>query len=199
MAKREKKNLNPRAKDILLILLLSCLIFSFLGTLVPNVNASSSGDFFLGSSTMSKQIWSNSVPSQIQVTVTVTNAMADTYADSEKSSVTVKTDNNEVTLYNGETQTFEDTTASVWLYENAGHDHNYYSYYGIGGTWEITTVGTGFLGIPEATENTTSFLIIGGVIVAAVIVGLFFLVRSQKKRSMKPYQAAYPPPPPPPN
>ena len=70
------------------------------------------------------------------MTVTVTNAMADTYADSEKSSVTIKTDNKEITLHNGESQTFEDTTASVWLYENAGIDHNYYRYYGIGGTWK---------------------------------------------------------------
>jgi len=85
---------------------------------------------------MSKQIWSSISPSHIQVTVTVTNAMADTYADSEKSSVTIKTDNKEITLHNGESQTFEDTTASVWLYENAGIDHNYYRYYGIGGTWK---------------------------------------------------------------
>ena len=197
MAKREKKNLNTRAKAIPLILLSLCLTFFFLATLVPNVNAASSGDFFLGSSTMSKQIWSSSSPSHIQVTVTVTNAMADTYADSELSSVTVKTDNNEVTLHNGESQTFEDTTASVWLYENAGYDHNYHSYYGIGGTWEITTVGTGTLGFAEGTENTTSFLIIGAVIAAAVIVGLVFLLRSKKTRSSKPYQAIYPPPPPP--
>jgi hypothetical protein len=146
---------------------------------------------------MSKQIWSNSAPSHIQVTVTVTNAMADTYADSEKSSVTVKTDNKEITLHNDESQTFEDTTASVWLYENAGIDHNYHSYYGIGGTWEITAVGTGPLGIAEGTENIASFLIIGAVIAAAVIVGLVFLLRSQKNRSSKPYRATYPPPPPP--
>ena len=199
MAKREKKNLNTRAKDIPLILLSLCLIFSFLGTSVPNVNASSSGDFFLGSSTMSKQIWSSSSPSHIQVTVAVTNAMADTYADSKQSSVTVKTDNKEVTLHNGESQTFEDTTATVWLYENAGYDHNYHSYYGIGGTWEITTTGTGFLGNTDGTENSESLLIIGAVIAAAVIVGLVVLVRSRKHLSSKPYPATYPPVPPPPN
>ena len=199
MAKLEKKNLNIRAKAIPLILPSLCLTIFFLATLVPNVNAASSGDLFLGSSTMSNQIWSSSSPSHIQVTVVVTNAMADTYADSELSSVTVKTDNNEVTLHNGESQTFEDTTASVWLYENAGYDHNYHSYYGIGGTWEITTVGTGTLGIAEGTENTTSFLIIGAVIAAAVIVGLAFLLRSKKTRSSKPYQAIYPPPPTPSN
>jgi hypothetical protein len=188
--------LNTKAKAIPLILLSLCLTFFFLATLVPNVNAASSGDFFLGSSTMSKQIWSSSSPSHIQVTVTITNAMADTYADSELSSVTIKTDNKEVTLHNGETQTFEDTTASVWLYENAGIDHNYHSYYGIGGTWEITTVGNGTLGIAEGTENTT-FLIIGAVIAAAVIVGLVFLLRNKKTRTPKPHQAIYPPPPPP--
>jgi hypothetical protein len=148
--------LKSRAKDIPLILLSLILIFSFLETSVPNVNASSSGDFFLGSSTMSKQIWSSSTPSHIQVTVAVTNAMADTYADSKLSSVTIKTDNKEVTLHNGESQTLEDTTATVWLYENAGLDHNYRSYYGVGGTWEITTSGTGFLGNTDGTENSGS-------------------------------------------
>jgi hypothetical protein len=132
---------------------------------------------------MSQQIWSSSSPSHIQVTVTVTNAAADTYADSEKSSVTVKTDNNEVTLHNGESQTFEDTTASVWLYENPGYDHNYYSYYGIRGTWEITTTATGLLGNTDGTENSGSLLIIGAVIAAAVIVGLILLLRSRKHRS----------------
>jgi hypothetical protein len=159
------------------------------------VNAASSGDFFLGSSTMSKQIWSSLSPSRIQVTVVVTNAMADTYADSELSSVTVKTDNNEVTLHNGESQTFEDTTASVWLYENAGYDHNYHSYYGIGGTWEITTVGNGNLGIGEGIENATSFLIIGAVVAAVVIVGLVFLLRSKKTVPQSPTKQ-FPPPPP---
>ena len=114
------------------------------------------------------------------MTVVVTNAVADTYADSEPGSVTVKTDNKEVTLHNGESQTFEDTTVSVWLYENAGYDHNYHSYYGIGGSWEITAVGTGPLVIAEGTENIASFLIIGAVIAAAVIVGLVFLLRSKK-------------------
>jgi hypothetical protein len=198
MVKRKNKYLNKRAKTTSLILLSLCLIFSFSGTLVPNVNAASSGDFSLGSNTMSKQIWSNSAPSHIKVTVTVTTAMADTYADSEQSSVTVKTDNKEVTLHNGEAQTFEDTTASVWLYENAGIDHNYYSYYGIGGTWEIVAVGTGPLGITEGTENIASFLIIGAAIAAAVTVGLIFLFHSRKHRSSKTYRATYPPPPPPP-
>ena len=189
--------MNTRAKVTLLILLSLCLIFSFSATMVSNVNASSSGDFSLGSSTLSKQIWSSSSPSHIQVTVAVTNAMADTYADSEKSSVTVKTDNKEITLHNDESQTFEDTTVSVWLYENAGYDHNYHSYYGIGGTWEITTTGTGFLGNTDGTGNSESLLIIGAVIAAAVIVGLVFLLRNRKHRSSKTYEATYPPPPPP--
>ena len=191
--------MTPRIKTVMLILLSSFLLFSFLGTCVFKANAAASGEFTLGVNTMSKQIWSSSSPSQIQVTVTITNAMADTYADSEKSSVTVKSDNNEITLHKGESTTFEDTTSSVWLYENAGYDHNYYSYYGIGGTWEITTVESGFLGNTGSTEDSGSLLIIGAVIVAIVIVSLIVLFSIKKNRSSKPLQTAYPPPPPPPN
>jgi hypothetical protein len=188
-----------RAKTGILILLSSCLLFSVLGTCVLDVNAASSGEFTLGVNTMSKQIWSSSSPSHIQITVTVTNAMADTYADSEKSSVTVKSDNHEVTLHNGESQTFEDTTSSVWLYENAGYDHNYHSYYGIGGTWEITTAESGLLGNTDSTENSVSLLIIGAIITAVIIVILVVLLGIRKNRSSKPLQTTYPPPPPPPN
>jgi hypothetical protein len=189
--------MNKKAKAIPLVLLSLCLIFFFAGTLISKVNASTSGDFYLGSSTMSHQIWSSSTPGQIQVTVTVTSASADTYADSQKSSVTVRTDNNEVTLHNGESQTFEDTTASVWLYENAGVDHNSYSYYGISGTWEIKTTESGFLGSADGNGMSGSLLIIGVVIAAVVIVGVVLLFRSKKNRSSKPPQATYPPPPPP--
>jgi hypothetical protein len=187
--------MSKKAKATPLILLYLCLVFFFAGTLVSNVNASSSGDFFLGSSTMSKQIWSSSSPSHTQVTVTVTNAVADGYADSEKSSVTVKTDNNEVTLHNGESQTFEDTTDSVWIYENPGYDHNHYSYYGISGTWEISASGTGTHGTAEGSENITPVLIIGVFIGVAVVFGLVFLVRSRKTSSLEPNQANYLPPP----
>lgn len=195
MAKQEKQNLNKRAKSTPLILVSLCLMISFAGTLVPNVNASSSGDFFLGANTMSKQIFSSESPSHIQVTVTVTNAMADTYADSQQSSVTVKTDNKEVTLHKGESQTFEDTATSVWIYENAGYDHNYYSYYGIGGTWEITTSGTGLTVNTGSIENSESLLIVGVVIAAAVIVGLVVLLGIKRNRVSKPSQTTYPPPP----
>lgn len=132
----------------------------------------SSGDFFLGSSTMSDQIWSSSAPQHVTVTVTVTSAMADTYADTTPSSVTVKTANQEVTLHNGETQTIEDTsTDSVWLYENAGYDHNYHAYYGIGGNWEVTVLGGGGGGGGTLGAEDISDWAIWGV-VAAVIIGL---------------------------
>jgi hypothetical protein len=191
--------MNKKAKNTPVILLPLCMIFFFAGTFVLEVNASSSGDFYLGSSTLSKQIWSSSSPQHIQVTVSVTGAMADTYSDTQPSSVTVKSENNELTLHNGDSQTFEDTTDSVWLYENAGYDHNYHSYYGISGTWEITTAGTGTLGITESTNDITIAVIVGAIIAAGVIVGLVFLVRLRKHRSSEHYQANYPPPPPPPN
>jgi hypothetical protein len=133
----------------------------------------SSGDFFLGASTMSDQIWSSSTPKHVTVTVTVTSAMADTYADTTPSSVTVTTDNHEITLHNGETQTIDDaSTDSVWLYENAGYDHNYHSYYGISGNWEVTVLGGGDGGGGDTlgTGGTTDWQVWG--VVAAVIIGL---------------------------
>jgi len=148
-----------------------CLITILCLPLIQSVMASS-GDFFLGSSTMSDQIWSSSAPQHVTVTVTVTSAMADTYADTTPSSVTVKTANQEVTLHNGETQTIEDTsTDSVWLYENAGYDHNYHAYYGIGGNWEVTVLGGGGGGGGTLGAEDISDWAIWGV-VAAVIIGL---------------------------
>lgn len=91
------------------------------------------------------------------------------------SSVTVTTDNQEITLHNGESQTIEDaSTDSVWLYENAGYDHNYHSYYGISGNWEVTVIGGGEDGGDGTdtlgTEDTTDWVVWG--VVAAVIIGL---------------------------
>src|SRR4030042_3641035 len=121
-----------RTNKLYLILTSLCLITILCTPLIQSVMASS-GDFFLGSSTMSDQIWSSSTPKHVTVTVTVTSAMADTYPDTTPSSVTVTTDNQEITLHNGDTETIDDaSTDSVWLYENAGYDHNYHSYYGIG-------------------------------------------------------------------
>jgi hypothetical protein len=138
----------------------------------------SSGDFSLGSSTMSDQIWSSSTPKHVTVTVTVTNAMADTYADTTPSSVTVTTDNQEITLHNGETQTIEDaSTDSVWLYENAGYDHNYYAYYGISGNWEVTVLGDGGDGGGGDTLGTADIISWAiWFVVAAVIIGLSAVV-----------------------
>jgi hypothetical protein len=187
--------LKSSAKLIPVIVLFVFLALFFLGAFVSKVNAAS-GDFFLGSETMTLKIWSSSSQEHMHVTVTVTSAMADTYADSQKSSVTVKTDNNQVTLGKGESRTFEDSTSSVWLYENAGIDHNYHSYYGVGGTWEITTSGTGTLGVVEGSENSTPLLIVGVVVAVAVVLGLVFLLRDRKSRSSKLNQPYYPPPPP---
>jgi hypothetical protein len=182
----------------LLLLLLSLgIIFFFSETQVPIANASPE-DFFLGSSTLSKLIWSSSSPEHLQITVTVTGAMADAYSDTQLSSVTVKSDNNEVTLFKGESQTFEDTTDSVWLYENAGYDHNYHSYYGISGTWEITNAETGPLGFAEGSDNFILSAIIVFVVVI-VIIGLIFLVRNGRLHPSEHSHTVYPPPPPPPN
>jgi hypothetical protein len=161
-----------KANQLYLIPLSLCLIIVLSAPLVNSVMASS-GDFSLGSSTMSDEIWSSSAPKHVTVTVTVTGAMADAYADTTLSSVTVTTDNQEVALHNGESQTIEDaSTDSVWLYENAGYDHNYYAYYGIRGNWEVTVIGGGDGGDGNTlgTEDTTNWAIWG--IVAAVIIGL---------------------------
>jgi len=161
-----------RTNKLYLILTSLCLITILCTPLIQSVMASS-GDFFLGSSTMSDQIWSSSTPKHVTVTVTVTSAMADTYADTTPSSVTVTTDNQEITLHNGDTETIDDaSTDSVWLYENAGYDHNYHSYYGIGGTWEVTVLGGGDGGGGDTlgTEDTTDWAVWG--VVAVVIIGL---------------------------
>jgi hypothetical protein len=169
----------------------SCLLLVAIGIIIPLAQAVT-GDFYLGSSTMSKKIWSSSSPSHIQVTVTVTSAMADTYADTQPSSVTVKTDNQEVTLHNGETQTIEDAaTSSVMLYENAGMDHNYHSYYGISGTWEVTVQsddGEG-LGLTNALEGG-EWIVVGIATVAFLAIALIVYVVVVRKRNPIQKQAA---------
>jgi hypothetical protein len=169
----------------------SCLLLVAIGILIPLTQALT-GDFYLGSSTMSKKIWSSSTPSHIQVTVTVTSAMADTYADTQPSSVTVKTDNQEVTLHNGDTQTIEDAvTSSVMLYENAGIDHNYHSYYGISGTWEVTVLSGGEdnLGLTNASEGG-EWVVIGIAIAAILAIALVVFVVVIRKRNPIQKQAA---------
>jgi hypothetical protein len=162
-----------RAHLSYVILTSLCLIVVFSVPLIRSVKAPS-GEFFLGSSTTSDEIWSSSSPKHVKVTVTVTSAMADTYADTQQSSVTVRTDNHDFTLHNGDTETFEDvSTSSVRLYENAGYDHNYHYYYGIGGNWEVTVIGGGSgdggNGLGGA-EDTIGWFIWGAV--AVVIIGL---------------------------
>ena len=162
-----------------------------------------SGSFFLGSETMAEKIWSSSSLGHARVTVTVTSAMADTYADTTRSSVTVETNNHEITLHNGETGTIEDeATDSVWLYENSGTDHNGYHYYGISGNWEVAVLGgggdgggdgdgggSGNVGIPVFLLGA---IILGiAVTVTIVVIGVFLALRRRKPPS------AGPPPPPP--
>jgi hypothetical protein len=173
-----------------LVLTTLCLITIFSLPFLHSVLASS-GDFSLGSSTMSNEIWSSSAPKHVTVTVAVTGAMADSYADTTLSSVTVTTDNQEVTLHNGEAQTIEDSsTGSVWLYENPGYDHNGYAYYGIRGTWEITVIGDGGGGNTPGTENPSDLLIwiaVGAVIIALAAAVVFLLIK-RKPSAGKPSQ-----------
>ena len=157
-----------------------------------------SGTFFLGSSTMYNEIWTSSSTQHVTVTVTVTSAMGDTYADTSPTKVTVNTDNYYYTLHNGEIKTFEDSSTSrVWLSETPGYDHNGYSYYGISGNWEVTVVGGGGDGGGGGAGlgDLRVWLIVG--IVAAVIIVLVavlaFLLIKRKPPENKP-----PPPPPPP-
>lgn len=150
-----------------------------------SVNALS-GNFSLGYSTTSEQIWSSSGKEPVTVTVKVTSAAADTYADTTRSSVTVQTDNHQIALHVGETETIEDqATDSVWLYENPGYDHNGYAYYGIVGTWEVT-VQSGGLGVPGLSGGGTgawTWLGLAAIVAVAVVGVLFYARKTSRTRS----------------
>ena len=172
-----------------------CLVLFAVGLMVPVVKALS-GDFYLGASTMSKEIWSSSSPRHIRVTVTVTSADADTYADQQPSSVLAETDNKEVTLHNGDTEIIEDFSAkSVVLYERAGIDHNLHSYYGISGKWEVTVLSGGGDGVTLTLDsNQREMAIVGAVTVAIIAVGFIaaMIIRKKRKQKAAPSQPATP-------
>ncbi len=173
-----------KSSVLALILLTATLCLVLNASLIPCVKASS-GEFFLGSTTMSEEIWSNPDPQQMSVTVSVTSAMGDAYADTSKMSVTVKTDNKEITLHNGDSQTMEDSTSSIWLYENAGYDHNFHNYYGIGGTWEITVIGGG--GGHDLTgaegDNWAIWAVVAIVIVGLSAAVVFLLIKRKPTKT----------------
>ncbi len=157
-----------------------------------------SGTFFLGSSTTYDEIWTSSSPKHVTVTVTVTSAMGDTYADESPTKVTVNTDNYYYTLHNGETKTFEDSsTSNERLSETPGYDHNGYSYYGISGNWEVTVVGGGGNGGGGSglgdLQNWLMWGIVAAVIIALVAALALLLIKRRHTENKPP-----PPPPPPP-
>ncbi len=175
-----------------------CMIIVLSVPLIQSVIAES-GDFFLGSETMSEEIWSSSTPQHVTVTVSVTGSMADAYADTSPASVTVSTGNQEITMHNGDTETLEDaSTDSIWLYENAGYDHNYHFYYGISGNWEVTVLGSGIGGGGNdvlGTGGGVDWVIWGAVAAVIIVLAAIVIILLIKRR---PAKSGIPPPPPPP-
>lgn len=128
---------------LILVSLMLVMMFSVVNVGPAVAQQTLTGDFYMGYGTSSRTIWEENYAQQIRVKVTVTRTGPGDYADTTPISCSVKTDNEREVLTRGQSCTIDDYTDSVKLFHYAGYDHNGYSYYGIGGTWEITLYGGG--------------------------------------------------------
>jgi len=144
--------------------------------------AAESGTFFCGIDP-GDEVWSSASARHINVTVTVTSCAADGYGDSFHSYVTVYTNNKQMTLYNGQSGTIEDSSATyVNIWETPAYDHNGYAYYGIGGEWSVALVGTG--GGEGWDGLGTAMLALGAIAAAiAIVIVVVIIMMSRKKKA----------------